>query len=353
MNRLAPFLLTALLAGTLLLMGCDETSATGGATGSPPAGSPTGSAVAGSPAAGTPGVTGTPGSSGQEPGVVGIQGLIEQEIPRTAGGSQNTVTGMNTNDRRFRAVGRIEFNRIYSDKVNPGNYARAEAQCTNCQTIAVAVQVNVYQRGASEVSPANVAVAVNTQCSRCVTVARAIQYVIPVDDPKVVPGEVDALVRDINQQMHYFETLRTADQATSEAASQQLTAILQKYGTLLQYLRDTQDVDESETRTVTPTPSVSATPSPTGSPSATASATGTVSPTSTASVGPTGSTPATVSPTSSATLAAGPSASATSSVIATPSGTATVMPTTGATGTTAATETTAGGTQTVVASPTP
>ena len=69
----------------------------------------------------------------------------------------------------------------------------------------------VYRRGATVVAPVNRAVAVNENCTRCVTIARALQYVIPVDDCREVPREINELVRRVDLEARYFERIRDLD----------------------------------------------------------------------------------------------------------------------------------------------
>ena len=87
------------------------------------------------------------------------------------------------NDGKFRPKGRIQVNHIPGDNAQPVNDAEAYSSCTNCETFAIALQVDLISRTATTIAPQNIAVAVNYQCSHCSTSARAIQYVIRVDDP--------------------------------------------------------------------------------------------------------------------------------------------------------------------------
>ena len=141
------------------------------------------------------------------------------------GGGNNVVNADNDRDGRFRARGNAELDRIRGDEVRPTNMAQAHASCTDCQTIAVAVQVAVYRRGASVLAPVNCAVAVNDTCTRCVTIARALQYVIPVDDLREVPREVNALVRRVDQEAGYFERIRDLDDANPREAEERLNGL--------------------------------------------------------------------------------------------------------------------------------
>lgn len=132
----------------------------------------------------------------------------------------------------------IKFRKLKSNEVRPVNMPFAQGACTDCQTIAVAVQVIVYKRGASNVQPQNVALAANTQCTRCVTIARAIQYVIPVDDFEDVPDRVKRLVHRLDQELRYFERMRSIDELTSDEAAIRLQRAVDEFNELHQYMVD-------------------------------------------------------------------------------------------------------------------
>jgi hypothetical protein len=162
------------------------------------------------------------------------------------------------------------------------NIAFVQASCTDCQTVAVAMQVVIYQRGAHNVSPQNIAVAANVGCTRCITIARAIQWVIPVDDPKEVPRDVDALVRAMDKELRFLASVKTLDQITSDEAMNRIQNVLNQYAQLQEYMIDMMQKQTADNAT----PAPSADPSPTGSPSAapessTPSATPTATPTAT------------------------------------------------------------------------
>jgi hypothetical protein len=169
------------------------------------------------------------------------------------GGGRNVVSVDNDRDGRFRARGSAELDRIRGDEVTPNNIAQAHARCTDCQTIAVAVQVALYRRGARTVAPVNRAVAVNEDCTRCVTVARAIQYVIPVDDFREVPREVNELVRRVDREANYFERIKDLDRMDPREAEGRLNQLIADFALLQQYLNDMVDSKQDEP---------SATPSP-------------------------------------------------------------------------------------------
>lgn len=217
-------------------------------------------------------------------------GVILEEFPE--GAPRNEVRLQNTQDNRFMARASVKMYRLHGDEIRPYNLALAEGKCTECQTIAVAVQVVFYQRGATNIQPVNIAIASNVGCKHCATIAKAIQYVIPVDDLKAdVPDRVKGLVKDIDKELRYFATIKSINELSSKEAADRLGQVLAQYSDLHQYLREvmterTQDneADPQADSSASPTPSggapASASPgpvepsaSPTTSPTPTPSAT--------------------------------------------------------------------------------
>jgi hypothetical protein len=141
------------------------------------------------------------------------------------GGGSNVVQVINRKDDRLRVRGSIQINHIPGDDVSPLNEAIAYGQCDGCQTIAVALQIDLVSRNATSVTPQNYAYAINYQCTGCTTVARALQYVIPVDDPNHVPDEVRELQRRMDDELRRaahdpHETLDEAEMRVNTVISQ-------------------------------------------------------------------------------------------------------------------------------------
>jgi putative peptide zinc metalloprotease protein len=177
--------------------------------------------------------------------------------PVIAGGKRNEVKAHNRSDNRARVRTNLDFNRIRGDTVSPVNIAHAESTCSDCQAIAVAVQINVYERGASMIVPRNVAVAVNEDCLRCSSFARAIQYVIPVDNVDDVPREVEELVRAINAEARYFEKLDDLTTVDPAEAQARLDSIMARFAMLDEYLTIATEERSSEEPSASPTAAVS------------------------------------------------------------------------------------------------
>jgi hypothetical protein len=123
------------------------------------------------------------------------------EFNLAGGGARLIVNVSNKSDASYDARGRSQLNRIPGPRVGPVNAAIARSTCVDCETLAVALQISVYERGAPLVAPQNAAVAVNGGCIRCFTMAVAIQYLIPVEDDTAIPADVRRLAKDLNAEL--------------------------------------------------------------------------------------------------------------------------------------------------------
>jgi hypothetical protein len=96
--------------------------------------------------------------------------------------------------------------------------------------LSVALQVNLYsgERG-RDVEPENIALALNTSCNGCFTVARAIQYNQPVDDPQDVPEDVAQTVDRLDDELRSIQ--RDPD-ITLPDAEARLNAVLTSFNQL-------------------------------------------------------------------------------------------------------------------------
>lgn len=203
------------------------------------------------------------------------------------GGGKNIVQVHNRTDGRLRARGSVQLNRITGPTVEPVNLAKAQASCTDCQTIAVALQINLIGRDARRVTPQNAAVALNVDCTRCFTVARASQYVYTVDDPRQTPPEVTALIRRMDRELRSISSSRGI---TLEQAEARINAVINEFRQLGDRLNDERDEDRDS---APPDATGTAYPAATGSvpPDATGTTSPVASPTAGATESPAGATP--------------------------------------------------------------
>ncbi len=105
----------------------------------------------------------------------------------TAGGGgggtiHNHVVVKNFSDGRVASRVGTGIARVTGDSPQNQNAAVAASSCTDCRTVAVAVQIVLVQRpDASVIAPQNYAMAINQECVRCETFAAAYQYVVTTE----------------------------------------------------------------------------------------------------------------------------------------------------------------------------
>ena len=193
-------------------------------------------------------------------------------LPASNAGPKNIVQVKNFTDGAVRIDGRVQLGRVPGSGVGAVNIASAFSSCTDCTTLAVALQINVFNRNATVITPQNAAVAVNGGCTRCDTVAYAVQYNIGVDDPTQVPPRVDQMVAQMKQEL----AQASAGNTTLGAAEADINAVIGQYQDLTGYL--TTRRDEAVAPAASPAspapansspvaPAASPSPSPSDSPS--------------------------------------------------------------------------------------
>jgi putative peptide zinc metalloprotease protein len=90
--------------------------------------------------------------------------------------------------------------------VDHTNKAHAAARCVRCRATAIAFQIVIVSRAQGPVAPINEAVALNHQCTECVVVAQARQFVRVVDQPVRLTGEGRARLADVRRSLAALET---------------------------------------------------------------------------------------------------------------------------------------------------
>jgi hypothetical protein len=87
------------------------------------------------------------------------------------------------------AQSKLKVGSYAGDNLQSENVASAYSHdCTDCRTVAVAVQAVLVSGSPSTSEPKNVAVALNERCVRCTTFAYAYQYVVPTNGPVHLDG---------------------------------------------------------------------------------------------------------------------------------------------------------------------
>jgi putative peptide zinc metalloprotease protein len=97
--------------------------------------------------------------------------------PAPADAGDNAAVAVNLRDgsSMFRLA--FKITRVNREVVDSSNAAVAGASCTDCQTVAVAIQAVLIFSDPNIVTPTNLAFAFNLECDRCYTLATAYQFV--------------------------------------------------------------------------------------------------------------------------------------------------------------------------------
>jgi putative peptide zinc metalloprotease protein len=121
--------------------------------------------------------------------------------PAAWGQGDTTAVAVNTRDGAD--VFRLAFSirRVMSETADTDNAAVAVASCTDCQTIALALQVVLLFENPDEVTTDNLALAINTECSLCDTLASAYQLVLTTGGPVHFSAEGNRRIQEIRRQL--------------------------------------------------------------------------------------------------------------------------------------------------------
>jgi hypothetical protein len=93
------------------------------------------------------------------------------------------TTGTNARD----LLSGVQVGSYKGDNLQSTNVARADStDCTDCRTVAVAVQAVLVKHNPPTSEPKNVAIAINQNCLSCTTYAFAYQYVVATEERVVL-----------------------------------------------------------------------------------------------------------------------------------------------------------------------
>ena len=216
----------------------------------------------------------------------------------------NAAVAVNTKDDSSVFKLAFDIRRTMQPVVESSNAAVAYAECADCRTVAVAIQIVLVMGDVTSATPENVAIAINNECTACETFAAAFQFVLStggrVRFSKEAQRELHAikrLLKELGRSDIPLSELDAALQQIKERISSVLATGLEpvpegeRGGDDGAGPDDEGDVDAEETPGAngSPAPSGTTTPEPAGAapaetptPSATPTETSTPSPTPTA-----------------------------------------------------------------------
>jgi putative peptide zinc metalloprotease protein len=210
--------------------------------------------------------------------------------PAQARAQDNAAVAVNLKDGAELLRFAFKVVRANQEVVDQSNAAVAYASCEECRTIAVALQVVLVVSDPEIVTPENVALAVNYECTACETLASAYQFVYSVPEGFHFSAEAKREIARIrNALRELIRSGRPVDemQAEIDALADDLRAIIRhEIDTFDQRARDRDEVEqratdvgeegvdasteETPTDTVTTTTTTETTPTePTGTETAT------------------------------------------------------------------------------------
>ena len=199
--------------------------------------------------------------------------LTMSQVPSApARAADNVAVTINTKDGFSVWSFAFKVTRVMQDVVDESNAAASVSSCTDCQSVAVALQVVLVMGEASVIAPTNLALALNVECTSCETLASAYQWVFTTGGPVRFTAEGNRRLAEIRRA--FIELLANAENLTLA----ELQAQIDELSTQLDEVIETELVAAGqsgeptpETTPATPTPTPTATPTtestPTSEPS--------------------------------------------------------------------------------------
>jgi putative peptide zinc metalloprotease protein len=119
----------------------------------------------------------------------------------------NAAIAINTEDDSSIFEFAFEIRRVAGEVVDNQNAAVAFNQCESCRSVAVAIQIVLVFGSPSTVTPGNVAVALNYECTLCESLAMAYQFVVGVPDGFHFSGEAMSEIKRIRNEIRRVQRL--------------------------------------------------------------------------------------------------------------------------------------------------
>lgn len=170
-------------------------------------------------------------------------------------GTDSAAVASNTKDGKTVIAISLKIVHTNGPTVDPTNAAVAVASCSDCQTVAISLEGVLVAGSPTTFDPTNVALAINTDCSNCQTLATAYQDVVQNDTRVRITGagrqEIASIRRDL-------ESLRNSG-LDIFAIQQQVNTDAGRFLTVLQ--NDVVPIGKPPTSTSTTTSTTSPSPS--------------------------------------------------------------------------------------------
>jgi putative peptide zinc metalloprotease protein len=139
-----------------------------------------------------------------------------------AGAQENSAEAVNTKDGKSVFKLAFQVKKTMDSDVDATNSAVAFASCTDCKTVAAAIQVVLVAGEPTSVDAENVAVALNYQCTECETLAAAYQFVFGTGEEMKFTPEGKRRLNELKQR---FKDLKHQDDLTLQQLSNEIAVI--------------------------------------------------------------------------------------------------------------------------------
>lgn len=129
-----------------------------------------------------------------------LAGGVSAGRPATAA-ADNAAIAVNTKDGTTVFKVAFAIRRVMSDVVNETNAAVAYNSCSDCASVAIAFEIVLVEGDASTITPTNIAIAFNENCTTCVAVAEAYQFVLGTGGLVHFDAEGNKILADIRREL--------------------------------------------------------------------------------------------------------------------------------------------------------
>jgi putative peptide zinc metalloprotease protein len=195
--------------------------------------------------------------------------------------ADNVAIAVNTKDGATVFKVAFAIRHVMKDVVDETNAAVAYNSCNDCASVAIAFELVLVEGSPSVVTPQNIAIAFNENCTTCVAVAEAYQFVLGGDTgPLHFDAEGNRILAAIRRELHSLrkEDLTIAElQARLDAIAARIADVLANH--LVAAPGKSKGQQQQQTGTTT-TPTTTETPTTTSTPTTTTETT-TTTPTTT------------------------------------------------------------------------
>jgi putative peptide zinc metalloprotease protein len=130
----------------------------------------------------------------------GAAGPVALAVAQDSGGDTSAVA-INTKDGSSVFKLAFQVRKVTGDVVDNQNAAVAYASCTECQTVAISIQVLLVAGSPTVFTPTNIALAINDQCTLCDTMALAYQFAIGMDTKLKFTAEGRKQLADLRRKL--------------------------------------------------------------------------------------------------------------------------------------------------------